>query len=56
MTKHVWICEDGEWIFHMSFDAADCDDSNTVCSDASAEIADLRDSGIKARFGPTPAK
>jgi len=53
-VKHVWIYEDGEWLFHMSFDAADCDDSTTVASAASDEIADLRDSGIKAKFGAAP--
>ena len=52
--KHVWIKEDGEWLFHMSFDTADCDDSSSVCSDATAELLDLRDSGIKAKLGPAP--
>ena len=54
MTKHVWIFEDGEWIFHMSFDAADCDDSTTVASAARFEIDDLRDNGTRAKFGPPP--
>jgi hypothetical protein len=52
--KHIWICEDGEWLFHMSFGPADCDDSTTVTSAAQCEIDDLRSSGIKARFGPAP--
>ena len=52
--RHIWIYEDGEWAFHMSFTATDSDDTSTVCSAASAELLDLKDSGIKAKFGPTP--
>tara|TARA_R100000306_G_C4283494_1_gene96325 strand:+ start:382 stop:549 length:168 start_codon:yes stop_codon:yes gene_type:complete len=52
--KHIWILEDGEWAFHTSFDAADCDDSTTVASVARCEIDDLRSSGIQAKFGPAP--
>ena len=52
--KHIWINEDGEWVFHMSFDPADCDDDSTVASAAQFEIDDLRASGVKAKFGPAP--
>jgi len=50
--QHIWIYEGGEWLFHMSFDTADCDDSTSITSAAQFEIDNLRDSGIKARFGP----
>ena len=52
--KHVWMNEGDGWVHHMSFAAEDCDDSSTVSSAAQFEIDDLRDNGIKAKFGPAP--
>ena len=47
----VWINEGNGWEPHASFEAS-TDDSSWM-SDAEAEIADLREQGIKAKTGPS---
>jgi hypothetical protein len=47
--KYIWINEGDGWMPHMTFKSDD--ETSTMMSDARAEIEDLRESGIKAKFG-----
>ena len=47
-VKHIWVMEDGEWVPHA---ALEDDSTSTVMSEARAELSELREQGIKARFG-----
>tara|TARA_Y100000310_G_scaffold219905_1_gene221339 strand:- start:1687 stop:1857 length:171 start_codon:yes stop_codon:yes gene_type:complete len=51
---YIWIKEDDDdfWVPHMEFDEKnDPNRGTTILTDAQAEIADLRDQGIKVKRG-----
>ena len=47
----IWINEGHGWEPHASFET--CADDSSVMNDAQAEIADLKEQGVKAKIGPS---
>jgi|TARA_B100000959_G_C14933221_1_gene604570 hypothetical protein len=47
----IWINEGDGWEPHASFETST--DGSSWMTDAEAEIADLREQGIKAKTGPS---
>jgi|TARA_R100001530_G_scaffold110182_1_gene77516 hypothetical protein len=46
----IWINEGDGWEPHAAFE--NTADDSSVMTDAQAELADLKDQGIKAKIGP----